>query len=153
MGRRTFTLRPTAAGRFRIEGLEGRASEVEVEGPAPGARPRLRITTTDEDGDIERAAFEPVELWSPSAAELEGFAGSYASEELDTAWRFAVVDGRLFVRHRGLPEEPLKPTIAGVFTLEDRILTFAHGAGGRVSGFTLDAGRVRGIAFRKQPAG
>jgi hypothetical protein len=147
-GRRSFALVPTAPGRFRIEGLPGRTSEVEVPAAGRGARPRLLVTTTDEDGGVEKETFEPVLLWSPTAAELEAFAGSYASEELDTAWRLVVADGKLFVRHRGLPEEPLKPTVDGVFTLDGMNLTFAR-ASGRVSGFTLDAGRVKGIAFRK----
>lgn len=152
-GRRSFTLVPGDAGRFRIVGLPGGSSEVEVESTARGARPKLRVTTTDEDDNVESETFEPVDLWSPTAAELESFAGTYASEELDTTWRLAVADGKLVVRHRGLPEEPMKPTVAGVFTLDGLSLTFQRDTGGRVSGFTVDEGRVKGIAFRKASAG
>jgi CubicO group peptidase (beta-lactamase class C family) len=153
-GRRSFTLVPTGTGRFRIEGLPGGASDVEVEGAATrGARAKLRVTTTDEDDGVEKETFEPVELWTPTAGELAAFAGTYASFELDTTWTLAAVDGKLFARHRGLPEDALKPTVSGVFTLHGMSLTFARGADGKVSGFTLDEGRVRGIAFARQPAG
>ncbi len=145
-GRRSFTLLPIAAGRFRIEGLPGRRSEVEVPAAGRGARPKLLVSTTDEDDDVEKETFEPVELWSPTVAELEAFAGRYASEELDTTWILAVTGGRLVVRHRGVPEEPLKPTVEGVFRFDGMNLTFRR-VSGRVLGFTLDSGRVKGIAF------
>jgi CubicO group peptidase (beta-lactamase class C family) len=152
IGRQEVTLVPTAAGRFRIDGQHGATSDVEVRGAARGARPILVVTTTDEDDDVERVTFEPVALWTPTAGELAAFVGTYASTELDTSWTLAALDGKLFVRHRGLPEDPLKPTVSGVFTLHGKSLTFARSADGKVSGFTLDEGRVRGIAFARQPA-
>ncbi len=148
LGRRSVTLLPSAAGRFRVEGLPGATSEVDVKAAPRGGRPALQVTTTDEDDDVDRATFEPAALWSPTAAELEAFAGAYASEELDTTWRLAVSQGSLFLRHRGLPEEALSPTVEGVFTVGGIRLAFTR-AGGRVTGFTIDEGRVRGIAFRK----
>ncbi|HWZ86117.1 MAG TPA: serine hydrolase domain-containing protein [Thermoanaerobaculia bacterium] len=153
LGRQAVTLVPTAPGRFRIDGVRGATSEVEVQSAERGARPTLVVTTVDEDDRIENATFEPVALWTPTAADLAAFAGTYASTELDTSWTLAALDGKLFVRHRGLPEDPLNPTVSGVFTLHGMSLTFARGADGKVSGFTLDEGRVRGIAFARQPAG
>lgn len=145
----SFTFVPIAAGRFRLDGLPGGRSEVEVGPAASGGRSALFATTTNEEGDVEKETFQPVDLWSPTAAELADFAGSYASEEVDTTWKFAVQDGKLVVRHRGLPEEALTPTVAGTFTLAGMNLTFARDARRRIAGFSLDAGRVRGIAFRK----
>jgi CubicO group peptidase (beta-lactamase class C family) len=148
-GGQSLTFVPTAVGRFRLDGVPGGRSEVAVGPAASGGRSTLFVTTTVDDGDVEKKTFEPVDLWSPTAAELADFAGSYASEEVDTTWKLAVQDGKLFVRHRGLPEEALTPTVAGTFTLSGMNLTFARGTAGRATGFTLDAGRVRGIAFRK----
>ena len=127
----------------------GGRSEIEVGPAASGGRSALFVTTTDEDGDVEKEIFPPVDLWSPTAQELADFAGSYASEELDTTWKLVVEDGKLAIRHRGLPEEALKPTVAWTFTVDGMNLTFARDAGRRITGFTLDAGRARGIAFRK----
>ena len=136
-------------GRFRT--LSGSDEKIEaVVEPQKSGRPRIQLTITDEDEDVEKATFEPVESWTPSAAELAGFAGTYASQELDTTWRLAVDQGQIFIRHRGLPEQALTPTIKDQFTLDGMTLAFRR-SGGKASGFSLDAGRVRGVAFTRTP--
>jgi CubicO group peptidase (beta-lactamase class C family) len=147
-GRRSIHLVPTGPGRFRLEGRSDGPREVEVLAAAPGSRPKLRVTYT-EDGELETETYEPVTLWSPTAEDLKAFAGRYESEEVDTTWTLAVEDGKLFLRHRGLPEDPLRPTVEGVFALRGMILAFQKDSSGRVTGFTVNEGRVRGIAFRK----
>jgi len=151
MGRRTVSLAPTAPGRFRIEGLTGETRVVEVLGGTRGARPTLAVTTSYEGYEDEKETFEPVELWSPAAAELGAFAGTYWSEELDTMWRLAVEDGKLVVHHRGISGDPMRPSIApGTFSLDGMSFTFARDGSGKVTGFTLDDGRMKGLAFRRQ---
>ncbi len=147
-GRRSFRLVPTGPGRFRVEGLAGRTSDVEVLAAPAGSRPKLRLTT-EEDGETETEVFEPITLWTPGASDLQAFAGRYASEEVDTTWDLIVRDGKLFVRHRGLPEDALRPTVEGAFAVGGMNLVFQRAAGGRITGFTLDEGRVRGIQFRR----
>jgi len=148
VGRRTIRLVPEGAGRFRLEGLAGGPRNVEVVAAKSGARPSLRVSHT-EDGEVETETFEPVTLWSPTAAELARFAGRYESEELETTWTLAVDDGKLFIRHRGLPVEALHPSVTGVFAVRGIVLAFQQDSGGKVTGFTVNEGRVRGIAFRK----
>ena len=63
-----------------------------------------------------------------------------------------MAEGKLYVRHRGAPAEPLSPTVADTFALDEMILIFARDASGQPTGFTLDAGRVRGVAFRRLAA-
>jgi hypothetical protein len=122
---------------------------VAVSGKAASAgRSALELTSVDESDETD--AWEPVVLWAPSGSDLDAFAGSYASEELDTVWRLSAENGKLFIRHRGFPEDPLAPTVQNVFSLEGMTLHFLRGAGGAVTGFTLDDGRVRGIAFERQ---
>lgn len=151
-----FPLAPVGAAgsnRYRFEGYEGGRREVEVPPAAGGARPRLRVTTVDEDEEPETQTFEPVEPWTPSAAELALLAGTYASDEVGTSWRIAAENGNLYIRHRGISEEPLKPTVKDTFTHEGIQLTFQRAAGGEVTGFLVDAGRVKGLAFQKQAPG
>ena len=146
-GRSSFTLTPLAGNRYRVQGLpEGEMVAAPGAAAAAGRSP-LDLASVDESDETE--TWEPVDLWTPAAAELDAFAGSYASEELDTVWRLSVESGNLFIRHRGFPEDPLAPTVKDVFSLEGMTLHFVRGAGGAVTGFTLDDGRVRGIAFRK----
>jgi CubicO group peptidase (beta-lactamase class C family) len=149
-GRRTIRLVPTASGRFRLEGFSAGPREVEVlSAPAgAGSRPKLRLSWT-EDGEKETETYEPVTLWSPTAAEVRTFAGRYTSEEIDTTWTLAVDGDQLFIRHRGLPEDPLRPTVDGVFVVRGIMLAFQKDATGRVTGFTVNEGRARDIAFRK----
>ena len=148
-GSRPFVLVPAGAGRFRAEGLPGRSAEVEVRTAAGGGRPSLVVTTTDEDDDVDTATYEPVDLWKPTAADLGAFAGRYESEEIDTTWRLVFTDGQLAIKHRGVTADPLRPTTKDVFTAGGLRLAFHRDAAGNVTGFSLDEGRVRGLAFRR----
>ena len=108
----------------------------------------MRVTTGDLD-DRETEVFDPVGVASPGPAELSELAGDYASGELATTWRLVVDGGKLYIRHRGLPKDPLVPTVKDAMNLDGMNLRFHRGANGKVTGFTLDMGRVRGIAFSK----
>lgn len=151
-GRRTIRLVPAGAGRFRMEGLGDAPRDVEVVGTKPGVRPTLRVSYVEDGIQVETETFEPVTLWSPTAAELASFAGRYESAEVDTTWTLAVDDGKLFIRHRGLPEEALHPTVSGVFAVRGMVLAMHKDQAGKVTGFTVNEGRVRGIGFRRLPS-
>ena len=140
------TLVPAAAGLFRVEGSKDDA-EVRF-APASGGRSVMRMTTGVAD-DRETEVFDPVVLASPGPAELAELAGTYASPELGTTWRLAVENGQLHLRHRGLPGDPLAPTVKDAMNLDGMNLRFHRNAAGKVTGFTLDYGRVRGIEFQK----
>jgi CubicO group peptidase (beta-lactamase class C family) len=146
MGGDSRKLSSLGGNRFGITWPGGTRSELTFEAAKGSARPRLEVHSTDEDGDVENDTYEPVNRWSPTAADLASFAGTYASRELDTTWRLAVDKGQLFVRHRGLPDEALKPTVKDQFHFEGMVLTFRR-SGGKAAAFTLDAGRVRGVEF------
>ena len=108
----------------------------------------MRVTTGDLD-DREIEVFDPVGVASPGPAELAELAGDYTSEELATTWRLAVENGKLYVRHRGLSKDPLVPTVKDAMNLDGMNLRFQRDGAGKVTGFTLDEGRVRGIGFKK----
>jgi CubicO group peptidase (beta-lactamase class C family) len=145
----SYKLSSLGGSRFGLTRPSGTRSEYAFEAAPGKGRPRLLVTSTYEDGEVEKETFEPVDRWTPSGADLSGFAGTYASRELDTTWRLVVEKGQLFVRHRGFPADALTPTVRDAFTLEGMNLVFRRGSGGKASGFTLDAGRVRGVAFTR----
>ena len=64
-------------------------------------------------------------------------------------WRLAVEGDGLVIRHRGMSEEPLSPAVQDAFTIDGMNLAFRRAPGRKVSGFTLDAGRVRGLGFTR----
>ncbi len=149
IGGKPYGLNPAGPNLYQVVRPGGdRRREVVFEPGARGARPRLRVTTT-EDGEVETETFEPVDRWTPTAAEIADLAGTYASRELDTIWRLAAEGGKLVIRHRGLPEDPLTPTVRDAFTVEGMSLSFRRGPGKKAAGFTLDAGRVRGVVFTR----
>ena len=143
----TSKLTPAGDGKFRVLPASDEKTEIIFEPKASG-RPRVQITTTDEDGEVEKKTFEPVESWTPTAGDLAGFAGTYASRELDTTWRLVVEKGQLFVRHRGIPEQALTPTIKDQFAQDGMTLAFRR-SGAKAAGFTLEVGRVRGVVFAR----
>ncbi|HEY1250797.1 MAG TPA: serine hydrolase domain-containing protein [Thermoanaerobaculia bacterium] len=152
VGDRNYPLTPLGANRYRLEGYEGGKTEVEIP-PATaggGARPKLTVTTTEEEEEPETQTFEPVEPWTPTAAELAPLAGLYSSEEVGTTWKLVAEGDKLIIKHRGVSEEPLKPTVRDTFTHEGIQLTFQRGPKGEVTGFLVDAGRVKSLAFKKQ---
>jgi CubicO group peptidase (beta-lactamase class C family) len=149
IGDKPYGLAPAGPSAFRIVNGPGGGREIVFVPAGRAARPRMKVTTTDEDGDVETETLEPVERWTPGAADLAALAATYSSPELGTSWRLVAEGGRLFIRHRGLPETALTPTVRDAFTIEGMNLSFRRGAGGKVAGFTLDAGRVRGVVFTR----
>lgn len=83
-----------------------------------------------------------------SMAELEAFVGDFFSEELDFAYSFDVREGGLHLELRG-DRTKLLPLADDRFGWGRRELSFVRDESGVVSGFTLDAGNVRGLRFRK----
>ena len=142
---RRFVLAPVAPDRFISEDARVR-QEITFE-PTRAGRPHVRLRSEGED---EAELFEPIELWKPSEADLAEFGGDYASEEIDTTWRIVFENGRLFIRHRGFPSDPLRPTIPDAFTINGIQLAFDRSPSRAITGFHLDAGRVRAIAFTKR---
>ena len=90
----------------------------------------------------------PPEGITLSMGELEAFVGDFYSEELDFTYSFDVQEGSLQLELRGDRIE-LLPRSDGRFGWGRRELSFVRDERGVVSGFTLDAGNVRGLRFRK----
>lgn len=146
-------LTPVGGNRYRFEGFEGkREIEIPPVSGGGGARPRLTVTTAEHDEEPETQTFEPVEPWTPTAAELSPLAGLYVSDEVGATWRLVAEGEKLIVKHRGISEEPLKPTVKDTFTHDGIQLTFQRGTGGEVTGFVVEAGRVKNLAFKKTTA-
>ena len=85
------------------------------------------------------------------AKELAGFTGRYHSEELGTDLKLQAEDGVLVVRGRTRTLR-YTPRFADFFSSDaGRSLELQRGKGGRVTGFALSAGGIRGIVYTRQP--
>jgi CubicO group peptidase (beta-lactamase class C family) len=89
--------------------------------------------------------------WLPAAAELQEFAGRYDSDELMTWWTLSVRDGRLVASHFRAGDVVLQPTEpdrfqSGMFGS----VRFTRDEAGRITGFTANSDRIRGLRFERR---
>jgi CubicO group peptidase (beta-lactamase class C family) len=99
---------------------------------------------------------------SPTAEQLRSYQGDYWSDELGVAYRLGIVDGKLKVialldaagsAHAGnLPAIAFEATAADKFEMNEERITikFERDQQQSVKGFTLDAGRTRGMIFTRR---
>src|SRR5713226_8027182 len=98
---------------------------------------------------------------SLTAQQLQSYAGDYWSEELGVAYRLAVADGRIKVvamrdgsgspRVNNFPAELLRSTGTDEFEVgKSGVTLHFNRASPSASGFTLDAGRTKGISFLRK---
>ncbi len=96
--------------------------------------------------------------WKPAPAELAAFAGDYRSDELEVTYHVRAEGDRLLLSWRNTPELQLSPTVRDGFTSVRGVeqvapgmqLQFQRDGGGRPVSFTVEAGRVQHIRFRRQ---
>ncbi len=133
----TYELKALAQDRFRMMAFP---QEFHFEG--------TRIA----DGEItpDTVWYEAVQPWTPSVSDLKVFAGAYTSSELDAIWRIDLRDGKLMLKRLKSKPEALDPMLQDVFLSGTGAFRFKWGKDGRVSGFVLNAGRVRNIRFERQ---
>jgi CubicO group peptidase (beta-lactamase class C family) len=96
------------------------------------------------------ATFRPIKYVSPTASEMGELAGDYYSEELQTTYKIAVDGAKLVVKIKNSPKAVLYPTVRDEFRFLWNIVIFSRDPQYRVTGFSLNSGRVRGIGFVKR---
>ncbi|WP_298739181.1 serine hydrolase domain-containing protein [uncultured Chitinophaga sp.] len=89
---------------------------------------------------------------TPSRAAVDSCAGTYYSEELETAYRLSVEDGKLTAHHMRLGDFIFEPDFvkAGKFSSANGTIEFFKDEQGRMAGFRLTNGRIKNILFKKQ---
>lgn len=135
-GRSSAAFRPLSLSRFVAEASPG--VEITFENG---------ILRLNRRGEVE--SFQRIEPWKPTG--LEEFRGRYRSEEIAGAIEVDAKEGALVLRHRTIPAKPLVPTRSDSFYVEGLSLTFTRDSAGKVDGFSLDMGRVKGIVYTKEP--
>jgi hypothetical protein len=122
-----------------------------------GPRTRLAFVAGDAGPPLMNLAldagmllFERREPFAPAPAELAECAGTYRSDEIELAYRVVVQERALRLERMKAPPSPLQPIVADTVIGEPGTVSFVRDATGRVSGFVLDAGRVRHVRFRRE---
>jgi hypothetical protein len=101
------------------------------------------------DGQTQTGAFQRVETFAPSPAQLRAYAGHYASDELDVVWTLDVNDSTLVIRRPGNADTVVQPLATDMFTTVGDFMRFSRDARGAITGFTLVASGARGLQFER----
>jgi CubicO group peptidase (beta-lactamase class C family) len=105
---------------------------------------RLVVRTPGREFSGERLAGAP-----PSEEELKRYTGAYYSEELEVTYQILMEDGGLVIPWPKRTPVKLQMPVGGTFYGSGFHGDFETGSDGIVTGFVLEAGRARGIQFKK----
>jgi CubicO group peptidase (beta-lactamase class C family) len=131
----------------RLRRVAGVVLEKQFTEPAPAPQ----TAAAAGGGRGERGSTTSAPKLDPST--LASYAGTYQSQEIDVAFTISVKDGQLMLE-RDTDAEPaeMRPTGADTFRVRGFVVRFER-SGGRVTALVVDAGRVRGIEFRRTAGG
>lgn len=93
---------------------------------------------------------EKVKFIKLPTKKLKEYTGDYYSEELQVTFKLAFKEGKLYFVHKNAPKGPLQPTLQDKFIERELRINFIRDEEKKISGFTLDAGRVRNFRFDKK---
>jgi hypothetical protein len=130
---------PIEGGRFRA----GPGTEIRFEGE--GASPSRMIVRTA--GDM--VTYTRADAAALAPTQLAEYAGDYRSDEVDAvhSWKIEKDTLVLYVNHRRLGV--LEPSYRDGFTRGGSVIDVTRDARGRVTGFVVEAGRVRHLRFTR----
>jgi len=126
----------------------------ETQFQVPGADVTLTFEQTDggravrvRRGSNAPQLFQRMPAFAPTKAQLAAFGGTYRSTELDTDMRIAASDTALVLTGRRPGSLVMRPIFTDAFRGDAGVLEFSRDATGRVTGFVINAGRVRALRF------
>ncbi|NNE98662.1 MAG: serine hydrolase [Pyrinomonadaceae bacterium] len=143
-GQGQFTLKPLAADRFVVEGVEATVSFHK------GPDGKVNLLKLDQGGRVQDA--KRIKAFDPTKVNLEAFTGDFYSDELETTYALVVQDGKLTAKHirnRDITMIPVrKDRFRGQAWFVGNV-EFVRDQGGSISGLKFSTGRVRNVAFKK----
>ena len=134
-----------SVGEGRFVKTTGPRTSLAFEAGSNGDAVRLRVGASTGPGNV----FLRAEPFTPSEKDLEAFAGTYRSDEIEALFRFVLRDGTLRLERLKSRSAALTPVVRDTFTTQAGTIRFVRNAAGAVTGFELDAGRVRHVKFWK----
>jgi CubicO group peptidase (beta-lactamase class C family) len=136
---------PLGNNRFLMLGVPDRI-EISFKLPRPGA-PLQMLTSANGGKPIIHERVEPA---SYTLQQLDQFAGTYYSEEIDATYVIALQDNKLILRRKNVDDAPLQLLFADTFSsVGSGTLSFTRNDQNHVSGFSVNTGRVRKLRFHK----
>lgn len=86
------------------------------------------------------------------SSQLTQYAGTYYSEELETAYKLSIKNGKLTAHHMRLGDFDFEPdmSVADKFSSYNGTINFLKTNPNNITGFRLSNGRIKNILFKKQ---
>lgn len=138
-GTNRLAMKHIGKGQFEVTTPGGR-QRVSFEGEGPAGALRLRVGSDV----LERA-----QPFTPARAQLEEFAGTYRTDEMDVVFRMVLRDGALWLERSKSRPASLEALVTDAFMSPPGLIRFTRDQAGKVTGFTIEAGRVQGFKFWK----
>jgi CubicO group peptidase (beta-lactamase class C family) len=129
---------PLGPGRFRLD-----QAEVRFEG---NASPPTRMLVRTENETVTYTRADTVAL---DAAKLAEYAGDYRSDEAEVTHTWKVEKGELAVYAGYRKLGVLSPTYKDGFTRSGQVIDVVRDPKGRITGYTVESGRVRHLRFTR----
>jgi CubicO group peptidase (beta-lactamase class C family) len=105
---------------------------------------------TSSIGGKQQYHYTRVASYEPTPTQLQGFAGTYRSEEVDIPYQVVVSDAGLVMRSLKYPDTPLRPVSADLFESRNGThIRFTRDNTGKVTGATLNSARVLNFRFER----
>ncbi|MEZ6101778.1 MAG: serine hydrolase [Pirellulaceae bacterium] len=154
------TLSPIGVGRFRPDGQSAFYPSAVFEFNRPDEnRQASNFVLTSFENQIHEA-YQHDRIMEPptyTAELLQGFSGTYLSDEVGVVYHMRVRDGGLEMRVGGRRWERLEPLAADEFwpivenRHNSRYIRFSRDEHAVVDGFSIGFWRIKGVKFRKLP--
>jgi len=129
---------PLGEGRFRA----GPGTEVRFDNPEAPSRMVVRTTA-------EAVTFTRADSVGLTSAQLAEYAGDYRSDEVETTHTWKVEKGQLVVYANDRRLGVLEPSYKDGFTRGATVVDVQRDSKGRISGYLVEAGRVRHLRFTR----
>ena len=130
---------PIEGGRFRA----GSGTELRFEGDATAPSRMIVITPGD------TVTFTRADTVALTPAKLAEYAGNYRSDEVDATHTWKVEKGQLAVYASDRRLGVLEPSYKDGFTRGNSVIDVQRDAKARITGFIVEAGRVRHLRFTR----
>ncbi len=145
----TFRLSPISKTQFRAVNAPADIN-ITFNNAEPGKPLLMRVQIETGKPMVFEAISPPV----LTPAQLAEYVGDYYSNELQTLYQVALEDGKLFLRLANkdteLSKKPLQPSLRDAFSVRGLSLNFVRDGQGKISYFTVNAGRVKNIRFLRR---
>lgn len=94
--------------------------------------------------------YEPFQVFSPTPEQLQEYTGDYYSDELNVVYKMLARENKLIARLKYGEDINFSPGIKDEFIVRGRVLTFKRDKEDKVTGFCINAGRVKNICFTRK---